>query len=160
MDLELVEPVIDLFKEDVRQVARYLGVKVSERQPFPGPGLSVRCLGKVTKEDLAIVREACFIVEDEVKKASDEGKMSLPWQYFAALLPTMSTGVHDGERLYGKTVAIRAVMTKDAISATPAQIPYDVLAAMSERITRTLAGKVTRVVYDVTTKPPATIEWE
>jgi GMP synthase (glutamine-hydrolysing) len=160
MDLKLVEPVIDLFKEDVRQVARYLGIKVSERQPFPGPGLSVRCLGAVTKDDLAIVREACFIVEDEIKKASDAGKMTLPWQYFAALLPTRSTGVRDGGRMYGKTVAVRAVMTKDAISAAPAQIPYEVLSAISERITAELGDKVTRVVYDITTKPPATIEWE
>ncbi|MCL2712042.1 MAG: glutamine-hydrolyzing GMP synthase [Methanomassiliicoccaceae archaeon] len=160
MNLELVEPVIELYKEEVRQVARYLGIKVSERQPFPGPGLSVRCLGEVTKENIAIVREACFIVEDEIKRASENGKMKLPWQYFAALLPTRSTGVHNGERMYGKTVAVRAVMTKDAISATPADIPYDVLTAISKRITEKLGDNVTRVVYDMTTKPPATIEWE
>jgi GMP synthase (glutamine-hydrolysing) len=160
MDLKLVEPVIELYKEEVRQVARYLGIKVSERQPFPGPGLSVRCLGEVTKDNLAVVREACYIVEDEIQKAAGEGKMELPWQYFAALLPVRSTGVRNEERTYGKTVVVRAVLTKDAISARPAQIPYDVLASISERITKTLGDKVNRVVYDVTTKPPATIEWE
>jgi len=160
MDLKLVEPVIELYKEEVRQVARYLGIKVSERQPFPGPGLSVRCLGEVTKDNLAVVREACYIVEDEIQKAAKEEKMDLPWQYFAALLPVRSTGVRNEERTYGKTVVVRAVLTKDAIAARPAQIPYDVLAAISERITKTLGDKVNRVVYDVTTKPPATIEWE
>ncbi|MCL2786730.1 MAG: glutamine-hydrolyzing GMP synthase [Methanomassiliicoccaceae archaeon] len=160
MDLELVEPVIDLYKEEVRQVARHLGIKVSERQPFPGPGLSVRCLGEVTKESIEIVREACHIVEDEIQKASKDGKMDLPWQYFAALIPVRSTGVRNGERMYGRTVAVRAVLTKDAISATPARIPYEVLESISNRITGTLGDKVTRVVYDVTSKPPATIEWE
>jgi len=160
MDLKLVEPVIELYKEEVRQVARYLGIKVSERQPFPGPGLSVRCLGEVTKDNLAVVREACYIVEDEIQKAAEGSKMELPWQYFAALLPVRSTGVRNEERTYGKTVVVRAVLTKDAISARPAQIPYDVLASISERITKTLGDKVNRVVYDVTTKPPATIEWE
>jgi len=160
MNLELVEPLIDLFKEEVRQVARYLGIKVSERQPFPGPGLSVRCLGEVTKENLSVVREACYIVEDEIQKASKEGKMDLPWQYFAALLPVRSTGVHNDERMYGKTVVVRAVLTKDAISAKPAQITYDILESISKRITSSLGDKVNRVVYDVTSKPPATIEWE
>ena len=160
MDLELVEPVIDLYKEEVRQVARYLGIRVSERQPFPGPGLSVRCLGEVTPENIAIVREACYVVEDELQKASKAKKMELPWQYFAALLPTRSTGVINDERMYGKTVVVRAVLTKDAITAIPAHIPYDVLEKISSRITNTLGDKVTRVVYDVTTKPPATIEWE
>ena len=160
MDLELVEPVIELYKDEVRQVARHLGIRASERQPFPGPGLSVRCLGEVTKENVEIVREACHIVEDEIQKASREGRMDIPWQYFAALLPVMSTGVRDGGRMYGMTIAVRAVLTKDAISAVPAHIPYDVLENISKRINGALGDKVTRVVYDITSKPPATIEWE
>ncbi|MCL1811794.1 MAG: glutamine-hydrolyzing GMP synthase [Methanomassiliicoccaceae archaeon] len=160
MGMTLVEPLWDLYKEDVRQVARALGVRSSERQPFPGPGLSVRCLDEVTPENIAIVREACYVVEDELQNASKAKKMELPWQYFAALLPTRSTGVINDERMYGKTVVVRAVLTKDAITATPAHIPYEVLETISKRITNTLGDKVTRVVYDVTTKPPATIEWE
>jgi len=160
MGLELVEPVIELYKDEVRQTARYLGIKASERQPFPGPGLGVRCLGEVTKDNIAVVREACFIVEDEIRKASSAGKMVLPWQYFAALLPIHSVGVHKGERIYGKTVVIRAVLTKDAMTAKCAEIPFAVLDTISKRITKEMGDKVNRVVYDVTDKPPATIEWE
>ena len=160
MDLELVEPVIDLYKDEVRQVARLLGIKVSERQPFPGPGLSVRCLGEVTPDNIAVVREACHIVEDEVQKASVAGKMELPWQYFAALLPIRSVGLYKGERAYGRTVVIRAVMSKDAMTAKCANIPFDVLGAISKRITDEMGDRVNRIVYDVTDKPPATIEWE
>ena len=160
MKLELVEPVIDLYKEEVRQVARYLGIKVSERQPFPGPGLSVRCLGEVTPENIAVVREACYIVEDEIRTAAKEGKMELPWQYFAALLPIRSVGVHNSERVYGRTVVVRAVLTKDAMTAKCANIPFAVLEKISSRITDTMGDRVNRVVYDITDKPPATIEWE
>jgi len=160
MKLELVEPVIDLYKEEVRQVARHLGIRVSERQPFPGPGLSVRCLGEVTPENIEIVREACYIVEDEIRKAAKGGKMELPWQYFAALLPIRSVGVHNDERVYGRTVVVRAVLTKDAMTAKCAQIPFAVLETISSRITRTMGDRVNRVVYDITDKPPATIEWE
>ena len=160
MDLELVEPLIDLYKDEVRQVARLLGIKVSERQPFPGPGLSVRCLGEVTPENIAVVREACHIVEDEIQKASKDGKMEIPWQYFAALLPVRSVGIHKGERVYGRTIVIRAVMSKDAMTAKCSNIPFDVLRTISERITDEMGDRVNRVVYDVTDKPPATIEWE
>lgn len=160
MGMTVVEPVRDLFKEDVRQIARALGVRSSERQPFPGPALSVRCLGEVTPENIAIVREACFIVEDEIKKAAGEGKMSLPWQYFAVLLPTRSVGVRGDERAYGRAVAIRVIESKDGMTATCSKIPFEVLETISKRMTDTLKDQVNRVVYDITNKPPATIEWE
>jgi len=160
MGLELVEPLIELYKDEVRQAARLLGIKESERQPFPGPGLAVRCLGEVTPENIAVVREACHIVEDEIRRASKEGRMGLPWQYFAALLPIRSVGVHNNERAYGRTVVIRAVLSKDGMTAKCAEIPFAVLDSISKRITDTMGDKVNRVVYDVTDKPPATIEWE
>ena len=160
MNMTLCEPLWDLYKDEVRQVARILGVKASERQPFPGPGLAVRCLGEVTPDNIEIVREACYIVEDEVRKSAEAGEMDLPWQYFAALLPSRSVGVTKGSRAYGRTVVIRAVQSKDAMTAEFSKIPIDVLGRMSKRITDTLEGKVNRVVYDITNKPPATIEWE
>jgi len=160
MGMTLVEPLWDLYKDEVRQVARVLGVRSSERQPFPGPGLSVRCLDEVTPENISIVREACFIVEDEIKKAAEKGKMELPWQYFAALLPTRSVGVQGDRRAYGRTIVVRAINSKDAMTATYSKIPQDVLDAISSRITNTMKSQVNRVVYDITNKPPATIEWE
>ncbi len=160
MGMTLCEPLWDLYKDEVRQVARYLGVKASERQPFPGPGLAVRCLGECTPENIEIVREACFIVEDEIKKASEAGKMDLPWQYFAALLPSRSVGVQGDRRAYGRTIVIRAVSSTDAMTAEFSKIPIDILDKMSRRITNTMKSQVNRVVYDITNKPPATIEWE
>jgi GMP synthase (glutamine-hydrolysing) len=160
MGMELVEPLRELYKDEVRQVARLLGVKGSERQPFPGPGLAVRCLGEVTPENISVVREACHIVEEEIQKASAEGRMTIPWQYFAALLPIRSVGVHNGERIYGKTVVIRAVLSRDGMTAECAQIPFEVLDKISKRITDEMGNRVNRVVYDITGKPPATIEWE
>ncbi|MDR0508428.1 MAG: glutamine-hydrolyzing GMP synthase [Candidatus Methanoplasma sp.] len=160
MGMTVVEPLWDLFKEDVRRVARALGVKSSERQPFPGPALSVRCLDDVTPENIGIVREACFIVEDEIKKAAEKGKMDLPWQYFAVLLPTRSVGVQGDRRAYGRTIAVRVINSTDAMTATYARIPLDVLDSISTRITSTMKDQVNRVVYDITNKPPATIEWE
>ena len=160
MGMELCEPLRDLYKDEVRAVARYLGIRASERQPFPGPALAVRCLGEVTPENVEIVREACFIVEDEIKKAVEEGKMSMPWQYFAVLLPSKSVGVQGDRRAYGRTIAIRSVESFDAMTAEYSRIPMDVLDKMSRRITNTMKDQVNRVVYDITTKPPATIEWE
>ncbi|MDR0334986.1 MAG: glutamine-hydrolyzing GMP synthase [Methanomassiliicoccaceae archaeon] len=160
MGLELVEPLIELYKDEVRQAARFLGVRESERQPFPGPGLAVRCLGEVTPESIGVVREACHIVEDEIRKASKAGTMGLPWQYFAALLPIRSVGVHNSERVYGRTVVIRAVLSKDGMTAKCAEIPFDILKKISSRITDEMGDRVNRVVFDVTDKPPATIEWE
>ena len=160
MGMELCEPLRDLYKDEVRAVARYLGIRASERQPFPGPALAVRCLGEVTPENVEIVREACFIVEDEIKKAVEEGKMSMPWQYFAVLLPSKSVGVQGDRRAYGRTIAIRSVESFDAMTAEYSRIPMDVLDRMSRRITNTMKDQVNRVVYDITNKPPATIEWE
>lgn len=160
LGMTLVEPLRDLYKDEVRDVARKLGVKASERQPFPGPALAVRCLGEVTPENIEIVREACYIVEDEIQKAAAEGKMELPWQYFAVLLPSKSVGVQGDRRAYGRTIAIRAVSSVDGMTATAHKIPLDVLEAMSKRITNTMKDSVNRVVYDITDKPPATIEWE
>ena len=160
MGMELCEPLRDLYKDEVRKVARFLGVKASERQPFPGPGLSVRCLGEVTPEKIEIVREACFIVEDEIRKAAEENKMELPWQYFAALLPSKSVGVQGDRRAYGRTVVVRAVGSLDGMTAEFSHIPMVVLGRISRRITNTMKDQVNRVVYDITNKPPATIEWE
>ena len=160
LGMTLVEPLRDLYKDEVRDVARKLGVRASERQPFPGPALAVRCLGEVTPESVAIVREACHIVEDEIQKAAAAGKMELPWQYFAVLLPSKSVGVQGDRRAYGRTIAIRAVASVDGMTATYARIPLDVLDSMSTRITNTMKDSVNRVVYDITNKPPATIEWE
>lgn len=160
MGMTLVEPLRDLYKDEVRDVARILGVKASERQPFPGPALAVRCLGEVTPESIEIVREACFIVEDEIRKAAESGKMELPWQYFAVLLPSKSVGVQGDRRAYGRTIAVRAVTSVDGMTATYSRIPLEVLDSISSRITNTMKDSVNRVVYDITNKPPATIEWE
>ena len=160
MGMSLYEPLRDLYKDEVRDLARMLNVAASERQPFPGPALAVRCLDEVTPENIEVVREACYIVEDEIKKAAEAGKMELPWQYFAVLLPSKSVGVQGDRRAYGRTIAIRAVASIDGMTATYAKIPLDVLDAMSQRITNNMKQSVNRVVYDITNKPPATIEWE
>jgi len=160
MGMTLVEPLRDLYKDEVRDIARMLGVGASERQPFPGPALAVRCLGEVTPENVAIVREACYIVEDEIRKAAAAGEMELPWQYFAVLLPSKSVGVQGDRRAYGRTIAIRAVSSIDGMTATYSRIPLQVLDRMSVRITNEMKDSVNRVVYDITNKPPATIEWE
>ena len=146
MGMELCEPLRDLYKDEVRAVARYLGIRASERQPFPGPALAVRCLGEVTPENVEIVREACFIVEDEIKKAVEQGKMEMPWQYFAVLLPSKSVGVQGDRRAYGRTIAIRSVESFDAMTAEYSRIPMDVLDRMSRRITNTMKDQVNRVV--------------
>ena len=160
MGMSLYEPLRDLYKDEVRDLARMLNVAASERQPFPGPALAVRCLDEVTPENIEVVREACYIVEDEIRKAAEAGKMELPWQYFAVLLPSKSVGVQGDRRAYGRTIAIRAVASIDGMTATYAKIPLDVLDAMNQRITNTMKQSVNRVVYDITNKPPATIEWE
>jgi GMP synthase (glutamine-hydrolysing) len=159
MKLKLVEPLRDLYKDEVRAVARALGIRVAERQPFPGPGLAVRIVGEVNPERVAVVRAASAIVEEEVQAAAASGAMALPWQYFAVLLPVQTVGVHGDLRVYGHTVAVRAVDSVDGMSATYSKIPHDVLDRISVRITNEVQG-VNRVVYDVSNKPPATIEWE
>ena len=160
MNLELVEPLRDLYKDEVRELARELKVSVSEKQPFPGPGLAIRILGEATKRRAEIVREACAIVEEEIEKAAAEKKMMLPWQYFAVLLPVKSVGVHGDKRAYGNVIAIRAVESLDAMSCSFSTIPNDIIDIISNRITNTLGNDINRIVYDVTNKPPGTIEWE
>ena len=160
MNMTLVEPLRDLYKDEVRKVARALKIEVAERQPFPGPALAIRVMGEPTREAVDIVREACAIVEEEIEKAAAAGKMALPWQYFAVLLPVKSVGVQGDVRAYGYTVAVRAVESLDAMSAAYTKIPHDVLEAISTRITNRMKDRVNRVVYDITDKPPATIEWE
>ncbi len=160
LNLKLVEPLRDLYKDEVRKVARALKMEVAEKQPFPGPALAIRVMGEPTRESVAIVREACAIVEEEIEKASAEGKMKLPWQYFAVLLPVKSVGVQGDIRAYGYTIAVRAVDSVDAMTAVYSKMPHDVLENISIRITNKMKDKVNRVVYDVTHKPPATIEWE
>ena len=160
MTLLVVEPLRDLYKDEVRDLARTLEIKVAERQPFPGPGLAIRCLGELTKERVHAVREACAIVEEEFENAASKGEMEIPWQYFAALLPVKSVGVHGDVRVYGETVVVRAVQSLDGMSARYSEIPHIILQKISTRITNSLKESVNRVVYDITHKPPGTIEWE
>ena len=160
MKLKLVEPLRDLYKDEVRKVARALHLKVSERQPFPGPGLAIRIIGEPTPERTELVREACDIVEKEIERASEQGLMERPWQYFAVLIPIKTVGVHGDKRAYGNTIAIRAVQSVDAMTCHYSTIPHEVLDTISTKITNTLKEKVNRIVYDVTNKPPGTVEWE
>jgi GMP synthase (glutamine-hydrolysing) len=158
---EIVEPLRDLYKDEVRVVGEKLGLpeEVYGRQPFPGPGLAVRILGEATSENARIVREACAIVEEETEKAVERGEMNRPWQYFAVLLPCKTVGVHGDVRAYGNIVAIRAVESLDGMSAAYSPVPHKILERISVRITNTLKDDVSRV-YDVTNKPPGTIEYE
>ena len=160
MTLEVVEPLRELYKDEVRELARELDVIVAERQPFPGPGLAVRTLGELTPERVEVVREACAIVEEEFEAGAASGEMELPWQYFAALQPVRSVGVHGDVRAYGETIVVRAVRSMDGMSARYSEIPHHILQKISTRITNTVKGAVNRVVYDITHKPPGTIEWE
>ena len=160
MKLKLIEPLRDLYKDEIRKIARILKLDVAERQPFPGPGLAIRIIGDATPERREIDREACFIVEDEIEKAAEDDKMEMPWQYFAVLLPVKSVGVHGDKRAYGYVIAVRAVHSIDAMTCAFSIIPHDVIDRISSRITNSLKEKVNRVVYDVTNKPPGTVEWE
>jgi GMP synthase (glutamine-hydrolysing) len=158
MELKLIEPLKDLFKDEVRKIGRDLGMpeEILQRQPFPGPGLAVRVLGEVTPQRLALLRECDDIVVSEVKNA---GLYTKIWQSFAVLLPVMSVGVMGDMRTYAYTCAIRAVSSEDGMTADWVALPHDVLKTISTRIVNEVKG-VNRVVYDVTSKPPGTIEWE
>ena len=155
---EIIEPLRLLFKDEVRQLGRELGLPeyLVMRQPFPGPGLAIRVIGEITKEKLDILREADFIFRDEIAKAHLEGTMN---QYFAVLTNMRSVGVMGDGRTYDYTLALRSVTTTDFMTADWTRIPYEVLDRVSVRIVNEVAH-INRIVYDITSKPPATIEWE
>ena len=158
MKLRLIEPLKELFKDEVRQIGRDLGMpeEILQRQPFPGPGLAVRILGEVTAERVALLQNADDIVVSEIKRAGLYNKV---WQSFAVLLPVMSVGVMGDMRTYAYTCAIRAVHSEDGMTADWVPLPHEVLKTISSRIVNEVKG-INRVVYDVTSKPPGTIEWE
>jgi GMP synthase (glutamine-hydrolysing) len=158
MNLKLLEPVRELFKDEVRLLGRELGMpdEVIHRQPFPGPGLAIRCICEITAERLEILREADAVVLDEIRKA---GLYRDIWQSFAILLPVKTVGVMGDARTYEYTIAIRAVNSLDGMTADWVKLPYELLGSISSRIINEVKG-VNRVVYDISQKPPSTIEWE
>jgi GMP synthase (glutamine-hydrolysing) len=158
MNLKLIEPLRELFKDEVRAAGEELGMPkdLLWRHPFPGPGLAVRCLGEVTDKRLEVLRAADAVVTGEIRTA---GLYDTVWQAFAVLLPVRSVGVMGDERTYDEACAVRAVQSVDGMTADWSQIPYDVLARISSRVINEVRG-INRVVLDITSKPPGTIEWE
>jgi GMP synthase (glutamine-hydrolysing) len=158
MDMQLIEPFRELFKDEVRELGRELGIpkEFIIRQPFPGPGLAIRIIGPVNKTDLALLREADSIILEEIK---DSGLYEKIWQTFAVLLPIKTVGVMGDERTYEKVIVLRAVDSKDGMTADWVHLPYELLGKISNRIINEVKG-VNRVVYDISSKPPGTIEWE
>jgi GMP synthase (glutamine-hydrolysing) len=158
MDFELVEPLRALFKDEVRALGTELGLpdEIVWRQPFPGPGLGVRIIGEVTADKVAVLQHADAIVREEVRAAGLEREI---WQAFAVLPDIRSVGVMGDERTYGYPIIVRAVTSEDAMTADWARLPHDLLERFSQRIIAEVAG-VNRVAYDITSKPPGTIEWE
>lgn len=158
MKLKLAEPLRDLFKDEVRQIGKALGLPdaIIYRQPFPGPGLAIRIIGEVTEERLSILREVDRRVIDEIRSANLYEQV---WQSFAVLLPVKSVGVMGDERTYENVVALRCVNSFDGMTADWVKLPYEVMEKISNRIINEVKG-VNRVVYDISSKPPATIEWE
>jgi len=156
MNFELVEPVKFLYKDEVRMVGKELGLpdQMVFRQPFPGPGLGVRCVGAITRDRLEAVREADAIVREEIGKLNPA-----PWQYFCAIPDFQSTGIKDGKRYMGWAVVVRAINTVDAVTAEAVEIPFSVLSTIRDRIIDTVPG-VNRVLWDISNKPTSTIEWE
>jgi GMP synthase (glutamine-hydrolysing) len=158
LQFQLVEPLRELFKDEVRALGRVLGVDEAlvRRQPFPGPGLAVRIVGEVTADRLDLVRRADVIVQDEIRR---HGWYERLWQSFAVLLPVRSVGVMGDERTYDATAVIRAVESQDGMTADWARLPHDLLSVISSRIVNEVRG-INRVVFDISSKPPSTIEWE
>jgi GMP synthase (glutamine-hydrolysing) len=158
MPFALIEPLRDLFKDEVRRIGRDLGLpsEILLKHPFPGPGLAVRLLGEITRDQLATLQDADAVVTEEIRRA---GLYEKVWQAFAVLLPVRSVGVMGDGRTYGLTVAVRVVESDDAMTADWVRLPGDVLERISTRIVNEVRG-VTRVVYDISSKPPSTIEWE
>jgi GMP synthase (glutamine-hydrolysing) len=158
MNLELIEPLRELFKDEVRKVGAELGLpkKLIQRHPFPGPGLAIRILGEVTSEKLEILRQADAIIMEEMESSGIHDQV---WQAFGVLLPVRTVGVMGDERTYDQVVALRIVESVDAMTADWAKVDYEVLGQISNRIINEVKG-VNRVVYDISSKPPSTIEWE
>jgi GMP synthase (glutamine-hydrolysing) len=158
MKLKVIEPLRNLFKDEVRRLGTELGLPDAMiwRQPFPGPGLAIRIIGPVTRPSLKILREADTIVQEEVKPAGLGRKV---WQAFAVLIPVRTVGIRGDKRSYEHVVAVRAVQSDDGMTADWVRLPHDLLGRIAHRITNEVKG-VNRVVYDLSTKPPGTIEWE